>query len=502
MIDPEKVALGPALPGLLREAAPRVAVVGDFLLDGWWRGRSERMCREAPAPVIDLEERAYAPGGAANTAMNLAALGAHVCAVGLIGADDAGRTLRGLLAEAGVDVAGLCSSPAVTTTTKVRIVGAGQVLVRIDETHRGRFSEEDLSVLQDSAVRFAADADALVICDYDSGSLSEGLLAALAVMPVRPLTVVDAHDPARWRALAPDLVTPNAAEAARVLGASFPGGCDRPVHIAAHAEELLRATGAAAAVVTLDRDGTVLLRPGEPSHRTFALPAAEKQASGAGDTFVAALTVARAAGLPLALSADLAQAAADIVVQRPGTSVCSSGDLVRHLGRTGLVLSQLELAARLGAERQAGKRVVLTNGCFDVLHRGHTTSLNQARQLGDVLVVGVNSDESTRRLKGPGRPVNSQADRASLLSALACVDYVTVFDTDTAVPLIEMLQPDVYAKGGDYTPDMLAEGDAVRAYGGEVRILDYVPAQSTTAVVQRILGADDSRSEARPVVGA
>lgn len=487
MSGPEHVS--PDLARAIRQQAPLVTVLGDFLLDGWWRGASERMAREAPAPIVDIESRSYAPGGAANTAMNLAALGARVRAVGLIGDDDAGRVLSGLLAAAGVDLAGLDRSAAITTTTKTRILGSGQVLLRVDDTFAGDYPTDAVDRLAAAAVTASVGADAEVICDYGSRALTAAVIEALATRPAKPrLTVIDAHDPSRWASLRPDLVTPNSHEAARLIAADLPAGGKRADRFIEHAEEIFRATGSAAAVVTLDRDGTVLLTKDRPPYRTWAVPVAEKQASGAGDTFVAALTVARSAGLPLTTSADFAQAAADVVVRRFGTSVCSTDDLAHHLGHSAEVLDEHELADRLAAERANGRRIVLTNGCFDVLHPGHTASLNQARALGDVLVVAVNGDESTRRLKGEGRPVNRAEDRAGLLSALASVDYVTIFDTDTPIPLIDRIRPDVYAKGGDYTPQMLEESAVVAAYGGEVRILDYVPAQSTTAVVERILG--------------
>ena len=270
--------------------------------------------------------------------------------------------------------------------------------------------------------------------------------------------------------------------------------------MAARREDLIDATGARAVVVTLDRDGTLLLPAAGDSHRTWARPATEKQASGAGDTFVAALTLARAAALPLSTSVDLAQAAADVVVHHPGTSVCSSADLTRHLASfADTALSADELARLIQGDRAEGRRIVLTNGCFDVLHRGHTRYLNQAKQLGDVLVVALNSDESVRRLKGPDRPINSVADRAGVIAALSCVDYVTVFDTPTPIPLIEKLRPEIYAKGGDYTPEMLAETEAVERFGGTVAILDYVPDLSTTAVVQRIRNGDGAAVGEAPV---
>jgi rfaE bifunctional protein nucleotidyltransferase chain/domain len=287
--------------------------------------------------------------------------------------------------------------------------------------------------------------------------------------------------------LRPDLATPNAQEAARLLDLRLPGGQDRVEAVTRHREALRDATGARAVVVTLDRDGTVMFSADGGTHRTWARPAAEKQASGAGDTFVAALTVARSAGLPLTASLDLAQAAADVVVHQPGTSVCSTAQLSRYLASfADTALGIDELALELEAHRSQGQRIVLTNGCFDVLHKGHTRYLNQAKQLGDILVVALNSDASVRKLKGPGRPINTEADRAAVIAALSCVDYVTVFDTPTASPLIRRLRPDVYAKGGDYTPEMLEETGAVEECGGRVAILDYVAERSTSAVVNRI----------------
>jgi D-beta-D-heptose 7-phosphate kinase / D-beta-D-heptose 1-phosphate adenosyltransferase len=494
------------LPDRLAALDLQVTVIGDVMLDGWWTGLIERFCREAPVPVVDLTGRDYAPGGAANTAMNLAALGARVRLGGVAGDDDAGRRLRGLLEAGGVDVSAVPASADTVTTTKNRVVGGDQILLRIDE-QPATVPGPVLARLAQLVPELVAGADAVVVCDYGSGALGgpvrEALHRCLSRQPGRPLVVVDAHDARSWAGLRPDLVTPNAQEAAQLLGTRLEAGSDRAAAVAARRDDLLQASGAAAAVVTLDRDGTVLLsgRP-EGSHRTWARAAAEKQASGAGDTFVAALTLARAAGLPLTTCLDLAQAAADVVVHRAGTSVCSAADLAGYLrGFADTALPADELVRRIAHERAAGRRIVLTNGCFDVLHRGHTLYLNQAKQLGDVLVVALNGDESVRRLKGPDRPINPIADRAAVIAALSCVDYVTVFDTDTPIPLINALQPDVYAKGGDYSPQMLAETGAVQAYGGTVSILDYVAERSTSAMVRRIRGAEPSSAQSSAVEG-
>jgi rfaE bifunctional protein nucleotidyltransferase chain/domain len=239
-------------------------------------------------------------------------------------------------------------------------------------------------------------------------------------------------------------------------------------------------------VVTLDRDGALLLANGIPPLRTWARPAPDNHTAGAGDTFVAALTLGAASGVPLPTSVELAQAAADVVVHRPGTAVCSTRELTVRLGDHDDLSHHDELARIVAEHRAAGKRIVFTNGCFDVLHRGHVAYLNQAKQLGDVLVVALNDDDSVRRLKGATRPVNTVADRAAVLLGLSCVDHVTTFGQDTPAELIRLLRPEIYAKGGDYTPDMLTETPVVQQCGGDVRILGYVSNQSTSAVIARI----------------
>ncbi|WP_210479163.1 D-glycero-beta-D-manno-heptose 1-phosphate adenylyltransferase [Naasia sp. SYSU D00948] len=485
------------------DSGPVVTVFGEPMLDGWWHGSSTRMAREAPAPIVRLGRKDSVPGGAANTAVNLAALGARVRFVGLVGDDEPGAAVRDLLAEAGVDVTHLLAVPGIRTITKTRIVVADQVMVRLDEGNDVHPSEA-LDRLAEAAVAASEGVDAAIVCDYGTGMLGEPVREALRTRAARPpLLVVDARNGIPWAPLRPDLVTPNAEEAGTLLGAPLRSGTDRAGTVAAEASRILAASGAAAAVVTLDRDGTVLLEQDGGIHRTWARPASDKQASGAGDTFASALTLARAAGLPLPVSADFAQAAADVVVSRSGTSVCSRDDLLRHLAQfADSALAADDLVRRLAGERAQGRRIVFTNGCFDVLHRGHTAYLNQAKRLGDVLVVAINSDDSVRRLKGESRPINPAPDRAEVLASLSCVDYVTVFATDTPIPLLERIRPDVYAKGGDYTIETLPESEVVLGYGGEVRILDYLADYSTTAVVDRIrtpapVTEDVARLEAR-----
>lgn len=483
-------ALTEQVPQLLAEAAPVVAVVGDVMLDGWWHGDIERFCREAPAPVVEVRERSYAPGGAANTAMNAARLGGAVRMLGLVGRDRAGIRLRQLLEQEGIDTSALVEHEQAATTTKDRIIGGDQILFRLDEQSR-TVPAEALQAVADRVAAAVKGADVVVVCDYDSGMLRgqvhDALVAELADRDPDQLVIIDAHDPRPWAALVPDLATPNAQEALGLLGWEGQRPQDRVALLRERHTELLAQTGSRAVVVTLDQEGTVYFTASGREHRTWARPVTEKQASGAGDTFVAALSLGCAAGLPRNIALELAQAAATVVVHRPGTSVCSTADLRAHLGGASRVhFNTGDLAQAIARHREDGQSVVLTNGCFDVLHRGHTSYLEQAKELGDVLVVALNSDESVRRLKGEGRPVNPVADRAAVIEALSCVDYVTVFDSDTPVPLIQSLQPEIYAKGGDYTEQMLAESASVREYGGQVRILDYVSDHSTTGLLRRM----------------
>uniref|UniRef100_A0A942SZT5 Bifunctional protein HldE n=1 Tax=Neobacillus citreus TaxID=2833578 RepID=A0A942SZT5_9BACI len=465
---------------------PLVVVVGDCILDRWTVGEAERVSREAPAPVVRVTETVAVPGGAANTAVNARALGARVRMVGLVGDDESGRVLRDRLAAAGVDTTFLVEVPGGTTTTKSRVVGGDRVVVRVDELAAPP-QAEDGRRLAEAVARAVRCADAAVVCDYGLGVSPDDVVPMLD--RDRPsAVVVDAHDLTRWSALRPDLVTPNAGETAALLGRDLGHGSERVPTVVDARADVLAVTGARAAVVTLDRDGTVLLEHGaDGAHRTRAVPASEQQASGAGDTFCAAATVALSVGASARDAVSVAQTAADVVVREAGTSVCTADALIASVtAPAATVVDHDELAEAIESAHAAGRRVVFTNGCFDVVHRGHTTYLRQARELGDLLVVAVNDDDSVRRLKGPERPINTAEDRAGVLAALACVDLVTVFPTDTPIPLLERVRPDVYVKGGDYSPEMLRETEVVRRYGGEVVMVDYVPEHSTTAVVRRI----------------
>ncbi|TDD46256.1 D-glycero-beta-D-manno-heptose 1-phosphate adenylyltransferase [Nonomuraea terrae] len=461
-------------------------VIGDVMLDSWLRGPAKRLAQEAPVPVMSLEATEDAPGGAANTAANLVALGARVRLVGVVGDDECGEKLVQSLRLLGVQV-DLVTVPGRRTAHKRRLVTSGQLTARYDEEDRDALPETAERELLRRLADAGAGADVVVACDYGGGVCTPAVRRALTEAP---LLVVDAHAVAPWRECAPAAVLPNYLEVVRLLDGDGSGGGDtddRPAYLMARSGRLLELTGAGMVVTTLDGEGTLLHRDGHPPYRTYAEPAPQHMATGAGDTYTAAFALWLAGGATPEEAAEAGQAAAGVVVRRPGTAICTRYELLRALRRhEGTVQTPERLAQLLDAHRRRGERVVFTNGCFDVLHRGHVTYLEEAARLGDVLVVAVNSDASVARLKGPGRPVNPCEDRMSVIAALNDVDYVAEFDEDTPERLLRMIRPEIYVKGGDYTPEMLPEAPLVRALGGEVRVLGYVPDRSTTAIIGRM----------------
>jgi D-beta-D-heptose 7-phosphate kinase/D-beta-D-heptose 1-phosphate adenosyltransferase len=296
--------------------------------------------------------------------------------------------------------------------------------------------------------------------------------------------VVDSRCLSAYRAVNVTSVKPNMEEALGLLGLKEDS---TPDLIARMADRLLDLTGARIAAVTLDSKGALFLQKGEKPYRTYATPAGETKAIGAGDTFTAALALCLALNAPTSTAAEVASAAAAVVVEKEGTTTCKADELKEYLLPGGKCLGGLgRLAERVDAYRRRGLRVVFTNGCFDILHRGHISYLNQAKAMGDVLIVGINSDSSVRRLKGPGRPVNNLEDRIRVLAALSCVDHIIAFDEDTPTEVIRVVRPDIFTKGGDYTLATLPEASLVSGLGGQVHILPYIENVSTTGIIHRL----------------
>jgi D-beta-D-heptose 7-phosphate kinase/D-beta-D-heptose 1-phosphate adenosyltransferase len=470
---------------LCRFSTATVAVVGDVIYDAYLDGAVARLSREAPVPVVSIDERREAAGGAANVAVNLAALGSRVRLCSVIGDDDAGMRVLGIAREHGVDVEGVVVSPRRFTCAKRRVLASGQMLVRFDEGTEAPLEPSDESRLSDRLTGGLDGVDAVIVSDYRAGVLSDVLLdRILAAADGVPL-IVDARDPRRFRRARPAICTPNFAETAPMLRPQT-APADRVTAVTASSERVLRATGAAVVVVTLDRDGVMVLEHGRAPHHVHGESVVARCSTGAGDTLIAALTLATVGGADAAMAAEIAAAAAAVVVAKPGTATCSPSELRLRLLPGGKVIPDV---ARLAVEgerhRREGRRIALANGCFDILHRGHVALLNEAKRSADVLFVAVNADESVRRLKGSSRPVNALADRVEVLVALSCVDHVVPFGEDRPTELIRALRPDLLVKGGDYTEETVPEAGLVRDLGGRVLIVPRVPPHSTTRIVDR-----------------
>ena len=468
----------------------RVVVLGEAMLDSYVRGSAERLSREAPVPIVTLRERVDAPGGAGNAAVNVAALGGLPLFISACGRDAERDRLVAALEAHRVPTADVLARPRRTTLAKERILADGQILVRLDS---GSLDAIDAETEDELIARLAAAhaiADAVIVSDYDYGVVTPRVVAALGeLQAAHPLPlVVDARDPSRYRRLAVTAVKPNYSEAVRLLGERELRGTDARVHqIGTHGDRLLELTGAQIVAVTVDTDGAFVFERGHPPYRTYSRPHSHSRAAGAGDTFVAALTLALATGAATPEAAELASSAAAVVVAQDGTTACTAAALEQSISTVGKRIVERErLGARLAFLRAQGRRIVFTNGCFDIIHRGHITYLNRAKALGDVLIVGVNSDASVERLKGPGRPINGLDDRLHVLEALSCVDFVVPFDEDTPIELLRLVQPHVFVKGGDYSLETLPEAPVVAGLGGTVQILPFVEDRSTSGIIERV----------------
>jgi len=475
-----------AIPTVRRFAGQRVLVVGDALLDAYLHGQATRVCSEAPVPVVEARYKTVAPGGAANTAANVASLGGQVCFLAVVGNDEASQTLRRELRARRVDDADLIVDHERSTVHKLRILANGQYLVRFDEGDsrplsrdtRRRFLERFRALFESHAT--------IIVSDYHSGVVGPALIETLAELNAQgeKRVLLDSKKLLAFRRCPLSVVKPNHLEAAAILGWR-PERADR--HLDELGSQLVRRLLAEWVVITLGEEGSAIFGRDGSYYRVPPRPVLNPQPVGAGDTYIAALSLALEAGSDMHTAAEIAAEAAAVAASRAGTACVSQQELLQRLSQRGDPLADAaDLLAQADQHRKQGRRIVFTNGCFDILHSGHVTFLQQARALGDVLIVGVNSDDSVRRLKGETRPINSQADRVAVLAALEAVDHVVLFDEDTPERLIAQLRPDLHVKGSDYTIERLPEARIVESYGGEVVILPLVEGKSTTAVVRKI----------------
>jgi D-beta-D-heptose 7-phosphate kinase/D-beta-D-heptose 1-phosphate adenosyltransferase len=465
----------------------RIWVVGDIMLDEYVMGAVDRISPEAPVPVVRVRDTELRLGGAANVARQAATLGAKVSLAGIVGTDGAGDELLRLCVECGIDTRAVLRLPERRTTRKLRVLGHNQQLLRLDWEDARASSTQDTDALVNRLAATGA-PDAIILSDYAKGVLTAEVIAAVSQRRGTAPVVVDpkSRDFTRYRGAT--TVTPNRRELEEASGRSL-DPADRAA-VAAAARPLIAAAGLTSMVVTLSEHGMLIVPADGPE---TVVPATRREVfdvTGAGDTAIAVLTLALAAHAPLAVAARIANAAAGVSVGQVG-AVAVDADSIRSeltAGPEAKVLSRKDIAARAASWRMAGKRIVFTNGCYDLLHAGHLSLLHGAARLGDVLVLAINSDASVKRLKGADRPLVNEAERAALLAALACVDAVTIFDEDTPLEALQAIKPHVLVKGADYRPEQVVGKEFVESYGGKVALVPLLPAKSTTALVERIKG--------------
>ena len=476
------------IPLLQELGAPRVAVVGDFMLDRYVWGDAGRVSPEAPVPVVHAHREDHRLGGAGNVVANIAELGGSTLCFGLLGEDEAAREMIEGLQELGAQTEGLLRDAERPTIQKIRVMARNQQMLRVDREQAADLDEAAAAQLV--AALAAAEWDALVLSDYGKGVLSpqviEGALAEARRRGVPSVVDPKHRDLGRYRGAG--VVTPNRAEAEAAAGTALRDLAS----LQERGEAMRQEAGLEALLITLGPEGMYLLDGGAPG---MLLPTAARQVydvTGAGDTVVAMLAVARGAGLGLEHSVRLANAAAGLAVAKVGTTAVGRQELLHDL-RAAAGMDRVVLAGEsagledaLASFRREGRPIVFTNGCFDILHAGHVRYLREAARLGGALVVGLNSDASVRRLKGPERPINPVEDRAEVLAGLACVDLVAVFEQDTPEELIRAVCPDVLVKGADWKDKGVVGAEFVESRGGEVKLIELVPGRSTTAIVSRI----------------
>lgn len=460
----------------------RLLVVGDVMLDRYWHGDAARISPEAPVPVVRVGKREDRPGGAGNVALNIAALGSAATLVGVVGSDATADELRSRLEAAGVYCEFLCS-PDKPTITKLRVIGQQQQLIRLD--FEEQFGEEDISDLTGKVRALLPQAQVLVLSDYHKGVLGQvEELIALGREHGIPV-IVDPKGSEFERYRGATVITPNLAEFETIMGTSA-----NEQDLVDKGAELIHRLELKALLITRGEHGMTLIRPNAPE---LHLPARAQEVfdvTGAGDTMISVLSAALAAGEKLTDAVMLANLAAGLVVGKLGTAAISSPELRRALmaeqgtGRGIMSAGQLQIAVQ--DARDHGERIVFTNGCFDIIHAGHVGYLDEARKLGDRLIVAVNDDASVRKLKGPGRPINPLDRRMRVLAGLGAVDWVVSFSEDTPENLLQDLQPDALVKGGDYTLDKVVGGELVKSFGGEVHVLAFIDDCSTSAIVEKM----------------
>ena len=465
-------------------------VIGDVMLDRYLMGNVNRISPEAPVPVVLLKKSEDRAGGAANVAANLSGLGLHTQIIGCIGEDDAGHTLNKLMMENGIDTSHIMKSKFRPTVSKTRVMGGNQQIVRIDDESSAIFNpQESAELLTQVALALSAKPFMVILSDYAKGLLSDNTCKAIIqqcrAIGIPVIADPKGHDYSKYKGA--NALTPNKKETAEA--------CNVPMHeteaLLQAAQQLKDRLGLDFIAVTRGEEGISYIDHEQIQH----ISATAKKVfdvSGAGDTVIATLAAGMMHGLNTHDALQLANIAAAIVVGKVGTVPVSQIELLQalvsenKLSQADKICDKTQLMSLISQWKANHEKIVFTNGCFDLLHAGHVTYLEAAKKTGDKLILGLNTDRSVNALKGPTRPVIHEQDRARVLAALASVDAVILFDEDTPINLINAIQPDVIAKGSDYTEAQVVGAKEVKSWGGRVALIDLVAGRSTSGILKKI----------------
>ena len=461
----------------------RIIVIGDVMLDRYWSGKAARISPEAPVPVVQVKSIEERVGGAGNVALNIARLGGKVTMLAVVGDDAEGESIRTILETNGVSC-DFVKEKGIRSICKLRIMAQHQQLIRLDfEDTPIAF---DRSALLAKLSRYLPGNDVIVFSDYGKGTLADVENYIVQAKKAGIKMLVDPKGTDYQRYSGADVITPNLAELQAVVGV-----CHDESRLIEKGRALIQQLQTPTLLLTRGEAGMTLIQ----EDQVHSLPAQAKDVfdvTGAGDTVIAVMALGVALNMALTEAMYLANLAGGIVVGKLGTSTVSMQELTRAMhgdrdSQYGIV-SEDELVKIMARAKAHDEKIIMTNGCFDLLHAGHVTYLQQAKALGDRLIVAVNSDASVKILKGETRPINGLQERMTVLAALACVDWVVAFEEETPERLYCKLLPDVLVKGGDYSTDQVAGGECVMKAGGEVKILQFVDGQSTTAMINRARG--------------
>lgn len=460
-----------------------VLIVGDIMLDRYWFGETARISPEAPVPVVNICQTDERPGGAGNVALNIASLGASISLIGVTGNDEASQSLAQYLTHAGVTHT-IYKLAGIPTITKLRVISRQQQLIRMD--FEKKFPSFPTETLLNDYRRSLNTTKLVILSDYNKGTLccAPALIRLAREANVPILVDPKGEDFSIYQGAT--LITPNFKEFEKIVG-----HCQDEQEILEKGRALLNRHQIDAMLLTRGEKGMILIQ--QDNKETLHLPAHARDVfdvTGAGDTVIAVLGTALAAGETLTEAVRIANLAASLVVGKLGACSVTPSELQaalqQHPHLPSGVVNEAELALALNKARLQGERIVFTNGCFDIIHAGHITYLQQARRLGDKLIVAINDDDSVKRLKGPSRPINSVEQRMMVLASLDIVDWVVSYTDDTPERLLHQIRPDVLVKGGDYAIDEVVGAEIVRAYGGDIRILGCVKGLSTTSLIERV----------------